>query len=346
MAKDNSRNMLKKSMTKTALREHDSRNRVRTTFNTGTRTHKSEFDYDRNVSKRETRNQIEESIADNQNFSVLILIGKSASGKDTIQDKLTKEHGYSPIVSTTSRPIRDGEIDGVNYHYVPRDIFEKRIRDGRFIEFRSYDTLVKGKPDTWYYGVEKMTLTGKNVAVLDIDGTRAFIEHYGKDNCNVIYIDADDRIRKERAMMRGSFDETEWNRRLAADVKDFSAERVLNVANSIISNNGNISIDKVIKNVLLTDNLEKERVKPMERQHSLFETAQNMAALRKENRENNIEVYRDGDEYVVSGNFKGTFADLCAAIETQTGGPIEFGELTEDKDPNPDLDIDAEEEER
>ena len=84
----------------------------------------------------------------------------------------------------------------------------------------------------------------------------------------------------------------------------------------------------------------------MERQHSLFETAQNMTSLRKESRENNIEVYRDGDEYVVSGNFKGTFADLCAAIEAQTGGPIEFGELTEDKDPNSDLDIDAEEEER
>lgn len=299
------------------------------------------------MNKDKFRNEIN----NNQDFFVMILIGKSASGKDTIQAELVNNYGYSPIVSTTSRPIRDGEIDGVNYHYVSKDVFKERIRDGKFIEFRSYDTLVNGKPDTWYYGVEKMNLTGKNVAVLDIDGAKSLIEYYGKNHCDVVYIEALDEVRKERAIKRGSFDEIEWNRRAIADEKDFNAERVFSIADSTVSNNQGV-IKDVIENILstnkcisLTKNFERE-VNVMENTTPSVADAYGRAIREAASREKNgITVYRDGNEYVVRGNFKGTFADLCATIEKQTGSPIEFGDLTENKD-DLDLNIDVEEEER
>ena len=82
---------------------------------------------------------------------ITILIGKSATGKDTILRELRDEYGYEPIISTTSRPMRENEKDHVDYVFVSSEIFRYMIQIGCFIEYRSYNTLVNGKPDTWYY---------------------------------------------------------------------------------------------------------------------------------------------------------------------------------------------------
>ena len=65
----------------------------------------------------------------------LILCGKSGSGKDTILKRLCKR-GFTPIVSLTSRPIREGETNGVEYNFVSRELFESLIRDKKLIEYR------------------------------------------------------------------------------------------------------------------------------------------------------------------------------------------------------------------
>ncbi len=176
------------------------------------------------------------------NDHILILVGKSASGKDTIQKELVEKYGYSPIVSTTTRPIREGEKEGVNYFYTSRDEFQKRIDEGKFLEYRSYNTLVNGKPDTWFYGTEKLDLHDKNVVVLDPIGASIFADYYGADNCYVAYIDVPDDIRKERAMRRGSFDEIEWQRRLETDAIDFDEDLIEDITPNYthINNVGNI----------------------------------------------------------------------------------------------------------
>ena len=63
---------------------------------------------------------------------VLILCGKSGSGKDAMAKNLV-ERGFKPIISSTSRPIRKGETDGVEYNFVTREKFEQLIE---------YDELV------------------------------------------------------------------------------------------------------------------------------------------------------------------------------------------------------------
>jgi len=179
----------------------------------------------------------------------LILCGKSGSGKDTILKRLVKR-GFTPIVSLTSRPIREGETNGVEYNFVSRELFESLIRDKKLIEYRTYDTLVGGEPDTWYYGLEKAAadLEHDYVVVLDINGAKSFMEYYGRENCLCEYIMVSDEERTERAMMRGSFDETEWKRRMEADAKDFSFEQRHGVVDGVVFNMDSLSraIGKVI----------------------------------------------------------------------------------------------------
>lgn len=59
-----------------------------------------------------------------------ILIGMSASGKDAILRELVANHGFREIVTTTTRPMRKGEVNGKDYNFISRKEFEKvSLRD-------------------------------------------------------------------------------------------------------------------------------------------------------------------------------------------------------------------------
>lgn len=178
---------------------------------------------------------------------ITILIGKSASGKDAILRTFKHNFGFTPIISTTSRPIRKREVDGVDYIFVSAQTFKYMIDIGCFIEYRSYNTLVNGEPDVWYYGVQTFELEpDKNyIVILDVEGAREFIKYFGKENIRVIYIHADDYVRKSRAEKRGSFDETEWVRRLNDDAVKFSSNVRSDIVDLCIDNNGGLSLDDI-----------------------------------------------------------------------------------------------------
>ena len=171
-----------------------------------------------------------------------ILVGMSGSGKDAIQKELVNpENGYDfeRLVTATTRPMREGEQDGVDYHFMSSDDFKKGIENNQFIEYRSYDTLVGGKPDTWYYGSLKQELDPEKdyCIILDVQGAKDFVEHYGRENCFVVEVSVADEVREQRAMARGSFDKSEWNRRLVDDRVKFSQKQTESVVNYTIGNN-------------------------------------------------------------------------------------------------------------
>ena len=173
---------------------------------------------------------------------ITILCGKSASGKDTLLNELKAKEGFDSIISTTSRPIREGEQNGREYNFVPKSEFLQMIEKDEFLEYRTYNTTFAGEPDTWYYGCPKKTLDDLDpnkdyVIILDMGGTKDFINYYGKENCFVCYVDTSDDIRMQRAGQRGSFDETEWNRRAADDNIKFSNAIVDDLANARLFNN-------------------------------------------------------------------------------------------------------------
>lgn len=154
---------------------------------------------------------------------ITLFIGKSASGKDTML-KQKVAAGVTPIISYTTRPMREGEKQGVDYNFITWPEFKKLIEKEALTEFRSYKTLIDGKEDVCFYGTPLLELdTEKDYAgVVTISGVEAFIRVYGPENINVVYMQVNDDIREKRAMKRGSFNEIEWMRRLKADEDDFS----------------------------------------------------------------------------------------------------------------------------
>lgn len=177
---------------------------------------------------------------------LLILCGKSGSGKDAILRKLVK-YGFIPLVSHTTRPMREKEVDGKDYYFVSDEKFQEMKEKDKFIEYRAYNTVA----GTWYYGLSKKILDkySSYITISDIGGAKALVNYYGKNNCIAIYISVDDIIRKNRAIMRGSFDEDEWKRRLKADEKDFSVDRIKETCDAIVSNES--SIEDCLMNILI-----------------------------------------------------------------------------------------------
>ncbi len=163
---------------------------------------------------------------------IFFLMGKSASGKDTIFKHLLerKELGLRNIVSYTTRPIRKKEKDGVEYHFCNEDDEAAFERSGKMIEKRIYDT----KLGRWaYFTVDdgQVDLETSNYLVI---GTLASYEkiavYYNKDNVIPIYIEAEDFVRLERAIRRekkqASPKYEEVCRRFLADAADFAPEKL------------------------------------------------------------------------------------------------------------------------
>lgn len=160
-----------------------------------------------------------------------ILVGKSASGKDAVRKQILKISSYKSIISTTSRPPREGEQEGVDYYFISKDEFIELIEDGAFAEYRKYNAIDKNDESVvWYYGTRKNNKyneRSKYITILDLDGARSFIDFYGADNCRVCYIFCNDEERERRAKEgRGEdFKQKEWNRRLEDDNKKFALKR-------------------------------------------------------------------------------------------------------------------------
>lgn len=64
----------------------------------------------------------------------VVLSGTTCSGKSAISDELTQQHGFARIVTTTSRPKREGEVDEWSYNFVSPSEFEELKKQGAFLE--------------------------------------------------------------------------------------------------------------------------------------------------------------------------------------------------------------------
>lgn len=160
------------------------------------------------------------------------IMGKSASGKDTLYEDLLsrKELRLRPLIMYTTRPIRANETDGVQYHFVTEESLRRMEAAGKVIELRSYDT-VQG---IWYYFTadsDAVNLQHNNYLAL---GTLVSYQkvrgYYGADQVVPLYIEVEDRLRLERSMKRegkqASPDYSEMCRRFLADQEDFSEENI------------------------------------------------------------------------------------------------------------------------
>jgi len=164
---------------------------------------------------------------------IIVIVGFSGVGKDSVANFLHKNYGYNFIQSVTSRPMRGYESEGDPYKFVTGVQFEQMDREDKFVEYRAYYTEF----GVWYYGVLKSDVLDneKYVVVLDYEGYSDFKKVY-PDRVKSVWLYADDETRKERAIKRGSFDINEWNRRLADDKARFGDLDLVNKFDVIVKN--------------------------------------------------------------------------------------------------------------
>ncbi|MGN0399288.1 MAG: guanylate kinase [Blautia sp.] len=163
---------------------------------------------------------------------IFYIMGKSSSGKDTIYSRLleNKELGLGRVVLYTTRPIRDGEVPGKEYHFVDEEKFRQFWMQGKVIEARTYDTIYG--PWTYFTADDGQIRTEEKnyLAIGTLESYRNMRAYYGKEMICPIYIEVEDGERLKRAIAREEEQEqphyAEMCRRFLADTEDFSEEKL------------------------------------------------------------------------------------------------------------------------
>ena len=160
------------------------------------------------------------------------VIGKSATGKDTIFRELLEKAdlGLKPLVLYTTRPMRAGEEQGMQYHFTDEAGLRKLETVGRVIELRSYDTVY----GVWKYftaDTEATDLAQQDYLGIGVlESYLALRDYYGAERVVPLYIEVEDGERLQRALDRERAQQepkyAELCRRFLADSEDFAEEKI------------------------------------------------------------------------------------------------------------------------
>jgi len=185
---------------------------------------------------------------------IICLMGKSSSGKDTIFRELLQEGtlGLQTIVPYTTRPIRTGEREGVDYHFTNEEGFRKLQEQGRVIEDRAYHTV----HGLWrYFTVADDTIQLDRYDYCMIGTLEAYVHiknYFGRDKVLPVYIEIDDGERLQRALSRERAQKEpkyeEMCRRFLADCQDFSEEKIKDAG--IMVRFQNESLESCLENIV------------------------------------------------------------------------------------------------
>ncbi len=166
---------------------------------------------------------------------MIILVGPSASGKTEIAKLLIKNYGFSKFVTTTTRDIRVGEVNDIDYHFISAQDFERYIKENKFIEYVVYNAN--------FYGTYKNEISDEKVLIVEPKGLKAFNDL--KDNHIIsFFIDSPKEVRESRMFARKDKPEDIY-KRLSLD--DVYFEESKNQVNFIITNDGEKSLEEVTK---------------------------------------------------------------------------------------------------
>jgi guanylate kinase len=175
-------------------------------------------------------------LAQSNNGILFVLSAPSGAGKTTIALKvLEKIEALERSVSHTTRPMRDGEVDGIDYHFIGIDNFHKMVDEGRFLEW--------AKVHGYYYGtsiqtIEKSFSQGMNVMlVIDTQGA-ATIREKKVANTSIFLLPPSIEELEERLRGRKNNTEDEIRIRLAKAASEIAQKDNYDyqVVNDIIDN--------------------------------------------------------------------------------------------------------------
>jgi guanylate kinase len=124
---------------------------------------------------------------------MIVCVGASASGKTQLAKTLYQKYGYQKCVTTTTRERRDGEIDGIDYHFVSKQTFLKLKEENAFFEASQYHNHL--------YGIQKKDVHKNGIVIVEPDGANTLIKQL-KNDIFVVYVKASEALRVERMTKR------------------------------------------------------------------------------------------------------------------------------------------------
>lgn len=161
---------------------------------------------------------------------IFYVMGKSSSGKDTIYQSLMKQYDFRTVVLYTTRPMRENEQEGKEYHFVTEAELKRLMAAGKVIEVRAYHTVY----GIWYYFTVddgQVNLSAHDYLLIGtLESYQKMREYYGAENFVPLYIEVEDGLRLERALKREKQQSepkyAELCRRYLADENDFSEDNL------------------------------------------------------------------------------------------------------------------------
>ena len=149
---------------------------------------------------------------------IIVLVGKTASGKTTVANELCKNHGYKRIITYTTRPMRVNEVQDVDYHFISDEQFNRMVENNEFTEYKRYNTA----HGVWSYGSvvtsEQEFSDDCYVIILTPQGLRDLSKKMSR--YIAFYLDVSLESQLERLKKRGD-EEQQIIKRLENDDKDF-----------------------------------------------------------------------------------------------------------------------------
>ena len=164
-------------------------------------------------------------------MKIVYLFGKSASGKDSLYRSLMKcaQLRMQTVTLYTTRPKRDGEEEGKQYHFISEQKAEELRKSGKVIEERTYHTVY----GPWtYMTVDDGQFAGDRTFLMigTLESYCSVRDYFGKDDVIPVYVEVEDGLRLERAIARERTQKIpkyeEMCRRFLADSADFAAEKL------------------------------------------------------------------------------------------------------------------------
>lgn len=172
-------------------------------------------------------------------YKIVTLSGKAGAGKDRMMQEVLKvlreespEFTINEIVSCTTRPMREGEVNGKNYYFLTHEEFAERLADGTMVEATIFND--------WCYGscLEHMNEDGINIGVYNPEGV-AILQSIPDIMVYSIFVDAPDKVRLLRQLNREENpDVKEIIRRFGADEADFSPDNLIDINFQYTVDNG------------------------------------------------------------------------------------------------------------
>ena len=175
---------------------------------------------------------------------IFCICGFSSSGKDSITTRVSSELNTPILISHTTRPMRENEVDNKTYHFVDNDFFKKNTNN--FLEQRHYNTVY----GVWHYGLHKDELQDKpySLFIVDRQGIEELSNVIGEDKIISIFIQVSEEDLRHRQSLRGDSIE-EFNRRLADDINRFKGF----ISDYVVKNDNLEDAIQEVKNIIVDE---------------------------------------------------------------------------------------------